>query len=112
MMFLSYRLILVTEFPVQVISGQSQGDEVEVQDWMDGGFRSCCLRLRRMVRSSVLMSWEITAKGMEIRRRMKRARGVSGNGKSSLVILGGFRVEFFLPGNESRGTNGDILKFS
>ena len=43
--------ISVTEFPVQTISGQSHGDDVEFQDWRDGGLPNCCLSLRRMVRS-------------------------------------------------------------
>ena len=53
-MFLLGSNISVTEFPVQTISGQSHGDDVEFQDWRDGGLPSCCLSLRRMVRSSAV----------------------------------------------------------
>lgn len=64
--------IPVTEFSVQVIPGQSHGDDVAFQELRDAGFPSSCLRLRRMVCSSVFGIWEFTWKGMEIRRRVKR----------------------------------------
>lgn len=78
--------IPVTELKVQVISGQSQGDDVEVQDWRDGGLPSCCLRFRRIVRSSVFGLWGITSKGIDRRTRRIRVTGIFGNAEASFDI--------------------------
>lgn len=78
--------IPVTELKVQVISGQSQGDDVEVQDWRDGGLPSCCLRFRRIVRSSVFGLWGITSKGIDRRTRRIRVTGIFGNTEATFDI--------------------------
>lgn len=80
--------IPVTEFSVQLISGQSQGDDVVFQELRDGGFPSSCLRLRRMDSSSAFGIWEFTWMGMEIRRRTKIVTRSTENRKGNLGILG------------------------
>lgn len=78
--------IPVTKLAAQVISGQSQGDDVEVQDWRNSGLPSCCLRFRRMLRSSSFRLWGITSKGMERRTRRTRVTGIFGNTEATLDI--------------------------
>lgn len=68
----------VTDPPVQLISGQVQWSDDEVQWDRKGGFSHCCLSLSRMVCSSglVLVVCELPRKGKE-RKKMVKIRKVS-----------------------------------
>ena len=87
-MLMFRRVIPVTAPLVQLIPGQLHGEDEEFHDWIDGGSSHCCFRPSRMA-CSVFWACEFTRKGMEMRRRIRRGRGVLRNGKGSLVILGG-----------------------
>ena len=87
-MFMFESNILVTERSAHSISGHLHGEDEEFHDWIDGGLPHCCFRPSRMA-CSVFWACEFTRKGMEMRRRIRRGRGVLRNGKGSLVILGG-----------------------
>lgn len=92
-MFWFRRLIPVTfPAPEQVISGQSQGDDVEFQWSRPGGFLNFWRRVRR-VASSPAVDCEITLKDRKVREREKKMRGNVCKGGGILVISAVF---FFL----------------
>lgn len=86
---------------VQLISGQSQGDDEEFQDWTDGRLPHCSLSFSR-IDCSVSVDCEITLKGMEMRMKKRREKGILGSNTSIFAIscgsvgCSGFCV--FLPG--------------
>ena len=71
---------------LHVISGQSQGEEEEFQDWSDGGFPSFCLTSRRIDRSSSRF-WEITCKGGKDWRSRRSNSGILGIEKGNFGML-------------------------
>ena len=71
---------------LHVISGQSQGEDEEFQDWSDGGFPSCCLTSRRIDRSSSSF-WEITCKDGKDRWSRRRNRAGSGIKEGNFGML-------------------------
>ncbi|KAJ0944457.1 hypothetical protein HanPSC8_Chr03g0116991 [Helianthus annuus] len=92
---LLWRSSPVTEALLQSISGQVQGDEVEVQCDNDGGLSQACLRLSKVVRSLVENCSEVM---VEVRRRRMRKmeRRCGGGGDGGFILF--FRWWFSLLG--------------
>ena len=93
-----------------MISGQSQGEDEELQDWMDGGLPHCCFTFSRVARSE-FRDCEFTWRGTGMRMRRSRSRGrsgVLGKEKGSLDISVGsvwlLRLSSVLPGKGGKAT--------
>lgn len=71
--------------PEQVISGQSQYDDVAFQWLSAGGFLNS-FRMVRRVASSPEVGCEITLKDMRVREKEKKTRGNVNKGGGILVI--------------------------
>lgn len=87
-MFLPRRMIPVTVLLAHSISSQSQGEDEEFQDWMDGGLPHCRLRFSSEA-LSVLWDCEFTWRGVGMRMRSRRRNGVLRNETGSMDILVG-----------------------